>query len=473
MKLRFFLSRLSWPAFCLIMLLQRSPLVRYLVQLENSLMPRVQHIWTVAVGAFTVGAYNSVTGASGDLQFRGNFNDTTVLAGEELRLVIEVDGSGNNPEDWRMTDPLPEGVAWNWIRNAATATIAGTPTESGSWNVTVRAWQRDPMQGAEGTPLSFTITVDPLITQQPVAQEVNFGSSPQLSVTLGNPAGASYQWQKEDSENSGTYIDLDGENGPSLSIESATLNDTGLYRVVITKGEYQETSDPAMITVGSSIQTQPAGVAADWSGNAELSVVMVSPEGVTYQWQKQNADDLEVFDDIPGQTGATLSLPVVTLADAGNYRVVTTSGENVELSEIAALAINASPLQLWQDTFFEDPFSEDTALDKDLDDDGLINAVEFTFGLDPNAMQKEALVRTTQETIEGVIHAVYSFPALSGGSTTTVVLESNTTPDAAGWTTLVSGVDGVIIESTAEAYVVKLPADPRQFNRLRIIENEI
>ena len=110
---------------------------------------------------------------------------------------------------------------------------------------------------------------------------------------------------------------------------------------------------------------------------------------------------------------------------------------------------------------------------KDLDDDGLINAVEFTFGLDPNAMQKEALVKTTQETIEGVIHAVYIYPALSGGSTTTVTLESNITPDAAGWTTLVNGVDGVIIESTAEAYVIKLPADPRQFNRLRIIENEI
>lgn len=474
MKLRFLLSRLSWPAFCLVLLLQRSPLVQYLAQFQHSLVPRVQHIWTVVIGAVTVGAYNSVTGASGDVQFRSGQDDTSGAVGEEMQFVVDLEGPGvHRPNTWVVEGELPDGLSSQVNQNLGLVTFSGTPTESGDFPITVKAWRGPTMTGAQGADLDFSITVDPLITQQPVAQEVNFGSSPQLSVTLGNSTDASYQWQKQDSENPEVFNDLEGETGDSLSISNANLEDSGLYRVVVTKGQIQETSDPALITVNSSIQTQPASLAADWSGVAELSVVMQNPEGVTFQWQKQNPDNPEEFEDLPGQTASTLNLPNITLAEEGTYRVATTSGSSVEVSEVAVLTVNATPLQIWQDTFFEDPFGEDTALGKDLDDDGLINAVEFTFGLDPNAMQKEALVKTTQETIEGVIHAVYIYPALSGGSTTTVTLESNITPDAAGWTTLVNGVDGVIIESTAEAYVIKLPADPRQFNRLRIIENEI
>ena len=473
MKLRLFFSRLSCPVFCLAMLLQRSPLVRYLAQLEHSLIPRVQHIWTVVVGAVTVGAYNTVTGATGDLRFRSNQDDTQVSIGEELTLVIEVEGS-LTPETWVVPEPnqLPAGVTASFNVSFGIATISGTPTESGSFPVTIQAWQNRNMGGDKAPDFSFIITVDPFITQQPVAQEINVGESIQLSVLVGDSTGVSYQWQRQDPNNGDVFNNLEGETGASLSIANATLADSGIYRVLASKDAFQEISNEVVVAVNSLIAEQPADQVADWGGDAEFSLVMVSPEGVTYQWQKQNVEDPGVFDDLVGQTSASLNLTNVTSKDAGSYRVVATSGEVVEISEVGVLSVNVSPLQSWLETYFEDPFGEDTALDQDPDKDTLNNAVEFTFGLDPNAKQQEALVRTTQEAIEGVVHAVYIFPPLSGGSTTSVSLEGNATPDAAGWTTMVNGVDGVIIESTAEAYVVKLPADIRQFNRLRIIENE-
>ncbi|MDA0349463.1 MAG: immunoglobulin domain-containing protein [Verrucomicrobia bacterium] len=473
MKLKIFLHKLSWPIIFLTLLLQRSPVVRYLADIHVSLTPRVQHIWTVVVGAVTVGAYNTVTGATGDLRFRAQQDDTTVFLGEQLLLVIEVEG-GLKPKTWVVPGPsaLPEGVSATFNVNFGIATISGTPTEAGSFPVTIQAWQNPNMRGDQAPDFNFTITVEALINQQPSAQVLDLGGSTELTVGVNDTQGVSFQWQKQNAENAELFDDLTGQTGSVLSLANVTISDSGNYRVVVTRGTIIEVSDLASVTVNSLISQQPEEQSVDWNGSAEFTVLMKDPEGVSYQWQKQNMENTELYDDLPSQTSATLSLSNVLLKDSGNYQVVATKGSVVEVSTPALLTVNTTPLQAWLDTHFEDPFGDDTALDQDPDEDMLINAVEFTFGLDPNAMQKEALVQTTQEEIDGVVHAVYSFPPIPDGVDSMVSLEGNVKPSPTeGWSTLVNGVDGVVIENTSEGYIVKVPASVRGFNRLRIISN--
>lgn len=84
MKPRQLYSKLSWSSLFVAMMLQRSPVIRFFAEVEFGLLPRTQHIWKAVVAAVTVGAYNSVTAASGDLIFNEGEDDTTVFVGEEL-----------------------------------------------------------------------------------------------------------------------------------------------------------------------------------------------------------------------------------------------------------------------------------------------------------------------------------------------------------------------------------------------------
>ncbi|MCB1124089.1 MAG: immunoglobulin domain-containing protein, partial [Verrucomicrobiae bacterium] len=242
------------PAFSLLLLLQRSPVIRHLAELEFSLLPRVQHIWTVVVGAVTVGAYNSVTAASGDLRFREPFSDTTVKVGEQLRIVIEVEGSNLTPGTWIVNGALPAGVTAVTISEAATTVIDGIPTQVGSFPVTVEAWQEAGMGGDEGIPLAFVIVVEaagPVINEHPSAQTVSWGGNTELSIQVQQASGTTYQWQRILAAEA-EYSNIPGQTGSSLSLSSVTSAHEGMYRVVATNSSGSVESNPAMVTVNST-----------------------------------------------------------------------------------------------------------------------------------------------------------------------------------------------------------------------------
>ena len=445
-------SKLSWPAFFLVMLLQRSPVVRFIAEVEFSFLPRVQHIWMIVASAVTVGAYNSVTAASGDLRLRPNFDDTSGIVGEAMRFIVDVEGDSLSPEDWDVKGALPAGLSFVVSGSARLVTFDGTPTESGSFNITVKAWQDANMGGDVGTPVSFTIIVDPLINQQPSAQVVDLGGSAELSVTVGNPEGVSFQWQRQNAGNPEVWDDLLDQTSSALSLTNVSLDDSGNYRVVVTKGSIMEESAIALVTVNSIIAQHPANQSADWNGTADLTVVMKDPEGVTYQWQKQNTEIPELFDDLPGQTAAVLSLTNVTSKNSGNYQVVATKGSVIEVSMVAQLTVNATPFQAWRDANFEDPFSVEAGEEQNNDFDLYINLVEFLFGGDPNSADSGAVPETSTELIGEALYAVFRYPAIPVGTESQISPEATT--DLAGdvWSPLQDGVGGVIIESTAEGY---------------------
>ena len=91
----------------------------------------------------------------------------------------------------------------------------------------------------------------PAITTQPMNQTVVAGTTVTLNVSaLGQPAPA-YQWLRD-----GT--NLPSATAANLTLTNVTLNQSGLYSVVVTNVAGSITSAPAMLTVATSIFQPPA-----------------------------------------------------------------------------------------------------------------------------------------------------------------------------------------------------------------------
>ncbi|MCZ6672179.1 MAG: immunoglobulin domain-containing protein, partial [Verrucomicrobia bacterium] len=372
------------------------------------------------------------------------------------------------PQTWIVLGDLPDGVSSNINYNAGVVTISGTPTEVGSFPVTIQAWQRANMRGDRGPDLDFTIVVDPLINQQPLVQGVDLGGSTELSVAVSNPEGVTFQWQKQNAANSELFYDLLDQTGAVLSLTNVTLEDSGNYRVVVTKGSIIEVSEMAMVTVNSLIAQQPSNQSVDWNGSTEITVLMKNPEGVTYQWEKQNADNPELYDDLFGETGAVLNLTNVRSKNSGNYQVIATKGSVIEVSMNALLTVNSTPFQAWLDANFEDPFSVEAGEEQNNDFDTFNNLLESLFGGDPEVADSFPFPEVSQEVINETRYAVFRYPAVPVGTESQITPEA--TDDLVGnvWTPLQNGVEGVIIESSVEGYFVKIPSELRIFLRLFI-----
>lgn len=381
MKSKILYTKLVWPSMCLMMLLQRSPVARYLNNIELLRIPRIQHIWSAVVASVSVGAYHSVTAASGDLRLVNGANDTEVNLGENLRLVIELESNeDHNPETWELLGDLPNGVTTQINNELGLFIIQGTATNAGSFPMTLQAWEKGNKGGDASPVFSFTITVlsdGPGFTQQPANQNVSWGESLNLSTITDPAAGTTYQWQR------------------MLSSES------------------------------------------DYS-------------------------------DIEGATTNALTIPRLTRSDEGMYRVIATNAGNSTTSDAASVTVSATPAQSWQETHFPDPFAIEAALDQDPDRDTLVNLLEFTFGMNPNQAEKDALVHISLETLDNVLHAVYTFPPLVSAGDSQVESEENTTLDPLNWNAQQDGVNGVRVSSTTEAYIIKVPVTGSVFNRLRI-----
>jgi len=260
-----------------------------------------------------------------------------------------------------------------------------------------------------------------------------------------------------------------------LSIVNIMSEDAGMYRVVATNPGGSTNSQPATVTVleepvGPVFSEQPTDQTVFWGGLLNFLVSVEIPEGTSYQWQRILSGEAE-YKNLENETASSLSLDKVTSADEGMYRVLATDLKGTVVSNAAMILVSATPLQLWKETNFDDPFSSESDGNSDPDFDTLTNVVEFTFGLNPMVPEKEAFVRTTQENIDGVPYIVFTFPPIANGMEPGLSLESNATLDLVGWASLENGVNGTIVESSLDGYIVKIPASKGGFTRLRIVSN--
>src|SRR5262249_6532578 len=84
---------------------------------------------------------------------------------------------------------------------------------------------------------------------------------------------------------------------------------------------------------------QPTNQKAAVGHAATFTALATAPVAFSYQWQRNNGPP-HSFIDIPGETGATLTLPAVTKADkAANFRAIASNGFGSTVSSIVALSV--------------------------------------------------------------------------------------------------------------------------------------
>jgi hypothetical protein len=184
--------------------------------------------------------------------------------------------------------------------------------------------------------LAFTASAQegPVITGPPQDQVAPAGATVAFTVIAEGTGVLFYQWLKDG-------FPIFGATASTLVLEDVTLNDAGIYSVVVTDGLGLMASAAASLTVtgeeptGPIITTQPESQTVPPGGTATFIVFAQGTGALTYQWVK---DGIEIV----GATESTLVVENVTLIEAGTYTVVVTdeTGQSVT-SEPATLIVSS------------------------------------------------------------------------------------------------------------------------------------
>ena len=169
----------------------------------------------------------------------------------------------------------------------------------------------------------------PALTVQPVSRTATAGDAMTLvSMAVGQPT-LTYQWRN-------VGVPLVGQTNSLLFFPQVQTNQAGSYDVVISNSFGGVQSRVAVLTVlvVPVISQQPLSQMVLVGDSVSFSVASQSILPVTYQWQLSGTN-------LPLATSSTLTLPAVSLGQAGSYTVVVTSQAGAVTSNPALLDVRA------------------------------------------------------------------------------------------------------------------------------------
>lgn len=174
----------------------------------------------------------------------------------------------------------------------------------------------------------------PVITTQPSSRTAIMGSNVSFTVAATSSGAMTYQWWKN-----GAIVP--GGAGATLTLTNVTSAASGSYYAVVTNSIGSTTSLAATLTVlepvvAPTIVASPSSQTAALGAPVTFSVSASGTGPLTYAWRKNGVA-------IPGANAATLTLPSVQAADAGNYSVVVTNSAGSATSAVATLTLSAAP----------------------------------------------------------------------------------------------------------------------------------
>jgi hypothetical protein len=175
---------------------------------------------------------------------------------------------------------------------------------------------------------SFSTSVAPTITTQPLGQTVNPGANVTFSVAATGSQPLTYQWRFNSAN-------ISGATAATYTRSNVQAADAGNYSVVITNAAGSVTSANALLTINTpvSITTQPQAQTVIAGANALFSVTATGTAPLTYQWRFNGAN-------IVGATSANFNRTNAQVGNAGSYSVVVGNSMNAVTSAPAVLTVN-------------------------------------------------------------------------------------------------------------------------------------
>gem|GEM_PF-488233 len=245
--------------------------------------------------------------------------------GDAASFAVTATGNPDPAYQW-----MKDGAAIAGANQATYSLPAVTLDDAGQYSVIA--------SNSEGSVTSEAVALgvneplsSPEILTQPSAVNATEGDAASFTIAATANPDPAYQWLKD-----GTAIA--GANEPTYSLSAVTLDDAGQYSVSLSNSEGSVTSNAATLVVNEALSapaflSQPSGVNATEGDTATFTIAATGNPDPVYQWFKDGAA-------IAGATQATLSLPSVTLSDAGLYSATAANSEASVESAAAALVVN-------------------------------------------------------------------------------------------------------------------------------------
>ena len=345
------LHRLTWlnlPAALLLGLLQRTPVLRIVAAAADRLTgaPLGAVIRAATVSAASLGAMHTLVGATTLIT-----NQPSPLAAKVgtgiTAVAFGINGPGvGQPGSWVVGGSIPPGLNFSGLTAPATVNIAnlvltGTPTASGTFNVTLQGWE-DKNRKGKGSPIYTYVlnvaadaaAIAPTFTTHPTGQTLPAGGNVTFSTAASGTPTPTFQWAKN-----GTAIA--GATNPVYSLTGVQSADAGLYTAIATNSAGSATSNAAQLTVtvanpavAPAFTTQPAAQSVTVGTGFTFSAAASGTPAPTYQWMKDSSS-------LAGATTATYAMPSAALADTGLYTVVASNSAGTATS--TAVALNVTP----------------------------------------------------------------------------------------------------------------------------------
>ena len=276
--------------------------------------------------------------------------------------------------------PLPAGLTLN----PQTGLITGTPTTQGANSALVSVTN---VNGTGSRQVDFTITGPPgaptdvgldaggVSEQKPagtlVGRLVTVDPNPldtftyQLVAGTGATDNASFTIAGDQVL---TAAVLNRAVTPSVSIRVRTTDSSG---AVFDKAIVLPVMAPPAIT------RQPDPRTVFTGESAIFAVETTGLEPLSYQWHRNGVA-------VPGAASRILELPSASAADAGAYTVTVWNGDGTITSAAAALAVNPASYGKWASALPQTFAGAVLEPMGDYNADGIVNFLEFAFGVQPN-----------------------------------------------------------------------------------------
>ena len=338
--------RLQMVAALATLFLQRTPVLKVVAETQFRSGIGVPGILKSAfLAAVALGRLDAQTGAT---QFTSNpSSPATATVGQEFQLVFTIVGATGNPGSWTVTGSLPPGLsltgavedpAGTYKFNSENGIITGTPTQPGSYELTIVAWQ---FAGQSGDSIGSAI-IPPLvinveggaasleITSHPQSASLQVGQPFELTVGVDASPAPTFQWQKDGQP-------IPNATQSSFSIPQVGVSDAGSYTVVVTNSSGSLTSDPAVLAIlgdGPEVLADPVSQVTLTGGGASFIVSVAGDPTPEIQWLKDGLP-------ITGATGPILNLSGIGPSDAGSYAAEVSNALGTVVSAAAVLSIDA------------------------------------------------------------------------------------------------------------------------------------
>jgi sugar lactone lactonase YvrE len=248
--------------------------------------------------------------------------DSTVNAGRPFELSVTPGGTGPFGYQWSKN-----GVAITKATASKLTVAAATLADAGVYSVKVR----NQFGAFPDTPSALvTVKAPPLITRDPLDQQLRAGTLGTLNVDATGTAPIRYQWRRNG-------VPIPNETLPSYTLTSANEQNVGAYDVIVSNDFGTVVSGRASVSVNTPplIVRQPVGATVQEGSALSLSVEAKGSGTLSYQWYKW--DKAGKLSSVGNQAILVLGDGLgVTPKDAGTY-IVTVTGFGPKLTSQQAV----------------------------------------------------------------------------------------------------------------------------------------